>query len=61
MTAEVIRFPPRRSTVILLMPAEDGWLIVAGAHGWLHGDRSSALADAWWLSRNLHLPIREVA
>lgn len=61
MTAEVIRFPARRSTVILLTSTEDGWIIIAGDHGWLHGDRSSALADARWLSRNLRLPVREVA
>jgi hypothetical protein len=30
-------------------------------HGWLHGDRRSALEDAHWLAWNLGLPIREVA
>jgi hypothetical protein len=34
--------------------------VMAGAHGWLHGDRSSALRDARWLFAKLRLPIREV-
>ena len=61
MTAEIIRFPPRRPTVILLTSTEDGWVILAGSHGWLHGDRTAALKDARWLARNLRLPVREVA
>ena len=61
MTAEIIRFPPRRSTVILLRSTKDRWVILAGEHGWLHGDRTAALTDARWLSRNPRLPIREVA
>ena len=57
----ITRFPPRRSAVIWLIPGEDGWLILAGSFGWLHGSLQAARADAAWLSRNLQLPIREVA
>jgi hypothetical protein len=32
--------------------------VLAGDHGWLHGDHRAAHADAEWLSRNLGLPIR---
>jgi hypothetical protein len=35
------------------------WLVLALEHGWLHGERSTAIADAQWLSRNLGLPVRE--
>lgn len=28
-----------------------GWLVIFGQHGWLHGDRASALADKRWLDR----------
>jgi hypothetical protein len=31
----------------------DGWLVVtARGHGWVHGDRQSAIADKAWLDRN---------
>jgi hypothetical protein len=61
LTSAVIRFPARRSTCIWLMPDDDGaWLVLAGSHGWLHGDIADAHADACWLSRNLHLPVRAI-
>ena len=56
-----IRFPVRRCLAIWIVARDGAWLVLAGAHGWLHGDRRSALAGARWLSRNLHLPVREVA
>jgi hypothetical protein len=37
---------------------EDGWLTIVGSYGWPHGDRSSAVVDALWLSANTGLPIR---
>jgi hypothetical protein len=62
MSAAVVRFPPRRATVVWLLQArEGGWLVLARGHGWLHGSRSDALADARWLSANLNFPIRELA
>jgi hypothetical protein len=61
MTAVIIRFSLSRVASILVVRERDGagWLVLAGAHGWLHGDRRSALADAQWLRWNLRLPIRE--
>jgi hypothetical protein len=38
----------------------DGWLTIAGAHGWLFGSRREAQLEAAWLSRNLNLSIREL-
>ena len=62
MTAPVIRFPARRSAAVWLPQAhEDGWLVLARDHGWLHGSYSDALEDARWLARNLGFPIRELA
>ena len=46
--------------VWLLQASEGGWLVLAGSHGWLHGDRRAALADAHWLAWNLGLAVREV-
>jgi hypothetical protein len=62
MTAAVVRFPPRRMAAIWILPlAESGWLVLHGAHGWLHGDYGDAIADAKWLARNAGLPIRQGA
>ena len=59
MTADVIRFPPRRSVVIRILREGAAWLVLAGEHGWLVGSRDEARAEAWWLSQNLSLPVRE--
>jgi hypothetical protein len=39
MTAHVIRFPARHSQAIWLARERDadGWLVIAGAHGWVFG------------------------
>ena len=58
IAANVERFPPRQSHVVWLLRHAGAWLVLGGAHGWLHGDYRSALADAMWLSENLDLPIR---
>jgi hypothetical protein len=59
----VIRFPPRRVAAIIICkePNGDGWLTIAGAHGWLFASRAEARAEAQWLSNNLGLTIREVS
>ena len=61
MTARVIRFPPRRSSAVWVLREGAAWLVVMRGHAWLHGDRLAAMRDAFWLSRNLNLPVREVA
>jgi hypothetical protein len=61
MTACILRFPPRRTAAIWVAPTDGGWLVLAGPHGWLHGDYCAALADARWLAANLALPIRRAA
>jgi hypothetical protein len=42
----------RRTKAVQLAP---------GGHGWAHGQRESAEADARWLSENFGLPIRSAA
>jgi hypothetical protein len=55
----LIRFPPRRAACVWVLPETDGgWTVLAGDHGWLHGDYRTAGEDARWLARNLNLPIR---
>jgi hypothetical protein len=58
----IIRFPPRRIGAVIVCRERngDGWLTLAGPHGWLHGDLDAARAEARWLARNLGLPIREM-
>jgi hypothetical protein len=48
----------RRNAGVRVTRKGKAWLVIAGAHGWLHGDERSALADARWLAGNLGLPIR---
>ena len=62
MSAHIIRFPARNAAAIFISEAaEGGWLVLARDHGWLHGDRRSAIADAQWLAWNLGLPVREAS
>jgi hypothetical protein len=61
MTAAIIRFPPRRLAAVFVCRERDGdgWLALAGAHGWLFGSVAEARLAARWLSRNFGLPVRE--
>jgi hypothetical protein len=57
----IIRFPLRRVSIFIVRERDgDGWLALAGSHGWLFGSYDAAMAEAKWLARNLSLPIREV-
>jgi hypothetical protein len=58
----IIRFPPRRAAAIFVCEERDGdgWLAIAGAHGWLFGSLVEARREAMWLARNFSLPVREV-
>jgi len=56
----IVRFPPRRSGVVWILQAEGAWLVLAGSHGWVHGDQNSAITDAKWLAENYGLPIRNI-
>jgi hypothetical protein len=58
MTCVIRRFPYRRVAAVLVFQADDGWLALAGSHGWLFGSRAEALQEASWLARNLNLPVR---
>jgi hypothetical protein len=59
-SASVLAFPPQ-SQAIWVIPGgrDDPWLVLAGSHGWVHGDPDSATRDAEWLSDNFGLPIRD--
>jgi hypothetical protein len=63
MSSAVVRFPPRRMAAVFICEERSGagWLVLTGSHGWLHGDRRAALADAHWLAWYLGLPVREAA
>jgi hypothetical protein len=55
MTATILQFPP---FAVRIVREDDVWLVLAArGHGWLHGSRSEAAADAVWLSRNHGVPV----
>jgi hypothetical protein len=58
----IVRFPPRRGAAIFICRSrdDDGWLTLAGAHGWQFGSLTDARAEARWLSLNSGFPIREL-
>jgi hypothetical protein len=60
---DVVRFPPRRSAAVIICKERDGdgWMVIAGAPGWLCGSLTQARAEARWLSDNLGLPVREAS
>jgi hypothetical protein len=53
-----VRFPAR---FVWVLREDAAWLVLAGSHGWLHGDYHTARADAQWLAQNLGLPVRSAA
>jgi hypothetical protein len=58
----VTRFPLRRVTILIVRERDgQGWLTLAGAHGWLFGSYEAAMAEAKWLAHNFNLPIRGIA
>jgi hypothetical protein len=61
--ATVVRSPLRRSAAVLVVRERDGdgWYALARGHGWLFGSLDEARDEAHWLSRNLGLPVREIA
>jgi hypothetical protein len=47
MSATILQFPRRRQrNIIVLHEPDDGWLVIRGSHGWLHGDIRQAFVDA---------------
>jgi hypothetical protein len=58
----VVRFPSRRFAAVLVCRQRDGegWLAIAGSHGWLFGSIIEARAEALEQARAFGLPTREV-
>jgi hypothetical protein len=57
----VIRFPLRRVAILITRERDgEGWLALAGSHGWLSGSLDAARYQAKWLSRNFAVPVREI-
>jgi hypothetical protein len=59
MTARIISFPPRRSVSVRIMREAEAWLVICREHGWLHGSRDAALADANEIAEEFGFAIRE--
>ena len=46
MTAQIIPFPQRGPFVVRVEREDAAWIVVCRDHGWLHGDKRAAIADA---------------
>jgi hypothetical protein len=51
MMADILRFPERGPFAVRIEREDSAWLVVARDHGWLHGSRREALADAERIAR----------
>ena len=60
-SGRLVHSPARHSRCVWVLREDAAWLVLAGSHGWLHGDYHTARADAQWLAENLGLPIRRAA
>jgi hypothetical protein len=62
MSATVLQFPERGPFDVVLQRDDQAWLVTVrnGRHGWLYGDRHSAMRSAAWLARNYGTRVREV-
>ena len=49
MTAAILPFPAYHVCIAREGPA---WLVICRDHGWLHGGRADASANACWLAKN---------
>jgi hypothetical protein len=57
----ILGFPSSRMTGAVRVERERdglGWITLAGACGWIHGDRASALRDAYDIAAGLGLTVR---
>jgi hypothetical protein len=46
MTARILKFPERGRFAVRIEHEDAAWLVICRDHGWLHGSRDTALADA---------------
>ena len=51
MTARIIPFPQRAPFAVRIEREGPAWLVTCRDHGWLHGDRDAAIADANTIAR----------
>ena len=52
VSATILQFPNRRQLAIIVERERDadGWLVIRGSHGWLHGSAASAFLEAQQLA-----------
>jgi hypothetical protein len=48
MSARILEFPRRRQRNIIVWcdPDDEGFFVIRGSHGWLHGNIAQAFEDA---------------
>jgi hypothetical protein len=63
MTAQIIPFPSVApfSCYVEIDRSGGGYLVICREHGWAHGDRNAANADAVEIARGFGVPARTAA
>ena len=46
MTAHILEFPQRGPFSVRIERGDAAWIVTCRDHGWLHGDKRAAIADA---------------
>jgi hypothetical protein len=59
MTARILHFPQRGPFNVTVAREGPAWLVVTRDHGWLHGSRDAALADAKQIAGGFGVAIEE--
>jgi hypothetical protein len=59
MTARIIPFPPRGPFAVRIEREDQAWLVICREHGWVHGSRHEALADAAEIAAGFGVFIQE--
>jgi hypothetical protein len=61
MGATILRFPSSRAALCVRVEREadgDGWIVLARACGWLHGERNAAIRDAHEIAAGFGVTVR---
>jgi hypothetical protein len=61
MMAGIIKFPERGPFAVRIEREDSAWLVVSHDHGWLHGSRREAQADAERTARGYGVAVVEHA
>jgi hypothetical protein len=58
-TARILPFPLRGPFAVRIEREPPAWLVICRDHGWLHGSREAALADAKRIAAGFGVAVHE--